>query len=234
MSFVELILSSFLDYLFPRFCLGCSLEGTWVCRNCEDSIALLGVFACPICHRFREQGECCPECRPKSALSSHLAIVPYHDDTLIGQMIQHFKYRYVEDLEETLDHCMIEFFCRGRSRTLVADLIVPVPLHPRRYAERGFNQAERIANQLGRFLVIPVFSLLTRSRSTAQQARLSRDERKKNVVNAFRCKKPEQVKGKIILLVDDVFTTGSTLQECAQALREAGAVNVSSFSIARG
>jgi len=114
------------------------------------------------------------------------------------------------------------------------DLIIPVPLHPRRLRERGFNQSLLLARQVGKRRSIPLnFTALHRTRQTQPQTQLSGAERRKNVRGAFEVRQAEVVGGKRILLVDDVFTTGATVQECASVLGEAGASEVHVLTLAR-
>jgi ComF family protein len=114
------------------------------------------------------------------------------------------------------------------------DLVIPVPLHTRRLRERGFNQSLLLARQVSRRRSIPLnFTALQRARQTQPQTQLSGPERRKNVRGAFEVRKREAVKGKRILLIDDVFTTGATVQECAYVLREAGATEVQVLTLAR-
>jgi len=115
------------------------------------------------------------------------------------------------------------------------DMIIPVPLHKKRYAERGFNQATLLARELKKVIQVPVKTKrLARAKNTPHQARLNREGRLKNVENAFRILSPEKIQGKQILLVDDVYTTGATMQTCAEVLLEAGAKDVYGWTLARG
>ena len=113
------------------------------------------------------------------------------------------------------------------------DMLVPVPLHWQRYMQRGYNQSEVLAKMLAKYLNIPVKSPLKRIRHTTRQATLSREERLKNLKDAFAVPHPEKVSGKTVLLIDDVLTTGSTLHACAEALRLAGASDIKVFTAAR-
>ncbi len=114
------------------------------------------------------------------------------------------------------------------------DALVPVPLFSARYRERGFNQSEEICKGISRLTRLPILtSVLLRIRYTQQQAKFSREQRMDNVRGAFRVKNSESIAGKRIALVDDVITTGSTMNECAKCLIEAGASQAVVFSIAR-
>jgi competence protein ComFC len=113
------------------------------------------------------------------------------------------------------------------------DLVAPVPLHPKRKRERGFNQSELIALSLARHIAVPHSNVLLRVRSTLPQVGLTDSQRQENVRGAFRCFKPQQVLKRRVLLVDDVMTTGATVASAAQILMEAGAWRVSVLTVAR-
>lgn len=113
-------------------------------------------------------------------------------------------------------------------------LILPVPLHIRRLRERGFNQSAFLARSMGRGLHLPVrFDVLDRKCWTEPQTRLSREERLQNVKDAFVVLKPGAVAERSVLLIDDVYTTGTTLSECARTLKEAGAAEVHAVTVTR-
>ena len=116
---------------------------------------------------------------------------------------------------------------------LSADCLVPVPLHWTRYLKRTYNQSGLLAKMLARKLNKPCCNLLRRCRATTRQATLSREERLKNLKGAFVARNPSAIKGKTILLIDDVLTTGATLHACAEALQKAGAARILVFTAAR-
>ncbi|MEK7084065.1 MAG: ComF family protein [Patescibacteria group bacterium] len=222
------------NILFPIFCLGCEQEGIWVCNNCASMVETAGVFCCPVCHKETERGEACGACRLNSYLSSHAAVTVYREDALIGRMIRTYKYLYAEGIVPVLQMYIVSFFSLHPPLFSSLDAIVPVPLHPKRRAERGFNQSEYLAEAVGICIGTPVRSLLCRKRYTSSQALLSKAARRENVHDAFTCKGESVLDGARILLVDDVFTTGATMQECARALLKAGASEVQGMSVARG
>ena len=111
--------------------------------------------------------------------------------------------------------------------------LVPVPMHWRKRLQRGFNPAERIARALARGLGVPLLPVLEKHRATEPQVELLRSRRLKNPAGAFRVRTPRKVRGKVLLLVDDVMTTSATASECARVLREAEAEKVYAFAIAR-
>jgi ComF family protein len=114
------------------------------------------------------------------------------------------------------------------------DLLVPVPLHPRRERERGFNQSLLLARRIGRIWTVPVRSdVLVRASATRPQAELTADARRTNVRDAFALRRPEQVRGRHVVLVDDILTTGSTASACARCLKEGGAASVGVLTVTR-
>ena len=114
------------------------------------------------------------------------------------------------------------------------DALVPVPLYPLRKRERGFNQAEELARTLGKRVGLPVMNVLKRVKKTEAQAKLRRSERLRNQMNAFELKSEFDLQGKKLLIIDDVFTTGATVNACAQILKQAGASSLSALTVARG
>lgn len=219
------------DTIFPAYCLGCNVEGKFVCSTCYKTLDISGVFCCPVCHLDNKTGAPCNECAQKISIDRHIAITAYHEDGLIGNMMHAFKYQYTQDIISVFEAIIKDFL---NSHPLNVDIIIPVPLHKRRYVERGFNQAEILAQRVAIQLAIPMSNNVRRARYTRQQAKLNREERLKNLDSAFVVDDAEKLVGKHILIVDDVFTTGSTLNECAKALREVGVGEITSFSIARG
>jgi ComF family protein len=122
----------------------------------------------------------------------------------------------------------------GQDSSVFADLILPVPLHVRRLKQRGFNQAGLLAGTLGRLIHLPVrYDILVRRCWTEPQTRLNREERLQNVKNAFLVPDSSRVKDRRVLIIDDVYTTGTTLSECAKTLKDAGASKVHAITVCR-
>jgi len=147
----------------------------------------------------------------------------------LRELIHLLKYSRMSPLARPLGGLLL----RSLPRDEAFDSIVPVPLHWRRQWDRGFNQSEALARELARSTGLPVCKSLRRVKSTAAQAGLSNSGRRNNVAQAFQCHRADAVKGRRILLVDDVMTTGSTATACARALKSAGAVRVSLLTVAR-
>jgi ComF family protein len=155
----------------------------------------------------------------------------YHGGPL-RQAIHEFKYRDLQCLAVPLGRLMADRW-PVLAPQLAFDSIVPVPLHPRRHRQRGYNQSALLARELGNCLQKPVVQdALVRIRATVPQVGLNPIERQNNVRGAFRCKS-RGLSGMRVLLVDDVRTTGSTLESACLALREAGATSVQAYTLAR-
>jgi len=222
------------DSVFPLFCLGCKKEGSLLCEACYLTTDTSGVSVCPVCHIPAEGGKPCDTCVSSTVLTSHLAVGVFEDTNLLGKLIHAHKYNFVADALVVFERMIEDFFEKNKNQYKNIDLVVPVPLHRRRFAERGFNQAEEIGNIVAKILNVPLENMLVRSRSTKQQAKLGKQDRLKNVGAAFALKQGIDVGAKNILLIDDVFTTGSTLNECGQVLHQNGAGEVHAFTLARG
>jgi len=212
-----------LDLLFPLRCTACGREGAWVCPACRPS---LPVNAPPLCPRCAHPGPGpCPDC---AGWDPALAVVraPYRYEGPVREALLRLKYRGVRALAPPLAEAMA-LACRG----LPADALVPVPLHPRRRRERGYNQSALLARALAPLLGVPVAPVLVRVRPTPPLAgQVGARERWSLLEGAFRCQGPAPRRA---LLVDDVCTTGATLVACARALWEGGAEWVGAVVVAR-
>lgn len=233
-SFFKRCFTFFKELLFPLFCLSCEKEGNLLCDSCFAFVEKSGIFCCPICHQSRPLGRTCLDCKSSTFLDGHVALGTFSESSLWSKIIHAYKYNFVSDAEKFFENTLKEFIEKNKDVFAQIDLIVPVPLHKRRLAERGFNQSEKIAIILGKIVHLPVENILERHRFTRQQAKLKKDERLQNVQDAFVLKKDCLIKDKKILLVDDVFTTGATMGECARILKENSAGEVSAFTLARG
>jgi ComF family protein len=175
----------------------------------------------------------CMNCGDRE-LSFEFATAAYRTRGVVRDLIHQFKYNRQVHLRHVLARMLTEGFRDGRVSDLRPDAIVPVPLHPTRQREREFNQAEVLARLAGRRLGLPVEDSLRRTRYTLTQTHHHREERFANLEGAFAVRHGPPVDGKVLALVDDVLTTGSTADACARALREAGASAVIVITVARG
>ena len=229
MDLVQEIKRGLLDLLFPPRCVSCRETGSLLCAKCCDEFELVEPPLCPHCGRPRTSERLCPLCQRDPPQIDGVRAAAYFDGTL-REAIHCFKYSNLQDLAIPLGRLMGDYW---EKRSLPAEIIVPVPLHPDRLRERGYNQATLLARELGKSIGLPVAeNSLARVRATRPQIELGAQERKENVCDAFRCSNAE-LKEKRILLIDDVCTTGATLEACSIALRRVGARSVWAFTLAR-
>lgn len=227
------------DLFFPLHCFGCEREGTLACANCLNAVPETEYQECPVCRRpYQKNGVTCRDCRKATALDGLFVARPYRH-RLVQKLIFALKYRFIDAALDPLTTLLAESV--SHHPLPLPDLIVPVPLHPRRLRFRGFNQAEVLAQKLMRRLLpgspIPVRSdILQRIRFTKPQMKTdSKPERLANLSDAFAV--PLEVAGPIVgkslWIIDDVATTATTLDECARTLKNAGAKTVWGIVIAR-
>lgn len=220
------------EVLFPLFCINCDREGSILCDTCLRSADAKGICACPVCGLKNENGMCCELCKENSFVEQVYAAGSYKEG-ILDNLIHALKYQYVEGANEYIEKIIQPFVLLHKNELETCDAIIPIPLHARRFAERGFNQSQMIADILSRELGKPVVQPLKRFRYTKQQMKLTKEERSKNMKDVFICKK--KVEYKQVLLVDDVYTTGATMQAAAQALKaKYSEILVYGFVVARG
>ncbi|AUX36568.1 MULTISPECIES: ComF family protein [Sorangium] len=200
------------------------------CAACDAAIAAGAVF-CSDCARTTVPYAERPPRRAVGASAAGVDLVAFAAfGGAVAEGIRRFKYGDRPDLARPLGGLLLG---AARDAEVSADLVVPVPLHPRRLAERGYNQAALLAAHVADGLPASMAPrALCRVRPTAQQAQLPRDLRLQNVVGAFRVRAPERVHGRRVALVDDVATTGATLAACRDALLGAGAASVTYLVLA--
>lgn len=232
-----------IDILFPISCLSCSKESEFICDSCLKKIPLKKDQNCPICEKvITPDGKVCFNCKDRFLIDGILVASSYKN-AIVAHSIHLFKYNFVEKLAEPLGKILLN--CIMSSDLSLPDLIIPVPLHKKRLRWRGFNQAELLADFLGKNIT-PGFNirvennLLIRKKKTKPQMKIrNASERKNNIKGAFTIKKEDLkknirlIKEKRIYLIDDVATTGNTLFECAKILKKAGAKEVYAIVIAR-
>lgn len=222
------VLGELLDILFPPLCPLCeeALTDGPFCAGCLGSFQSKEISA-PICRvcgvpfpKAASAGHTCGECITGDVPFTEARSAFYYDD-FVANAIHRFKYRGDVILGGPLGRLALGHAGSFSSRP---DLIIPVPLHKKRLQFRGFNQSLLLARELAGSLSIKLdYTNLKRVRLTVPQIELKAEERRKNVSGAFEVRRPEEIKGKKALLVDDVYTTGATIRECSKVLRKAGA-----------
>lgn len=251
----------FLDLIFPIECLGCGLEGDWLCPACFKKLNLKAKQYCLHCKQENNFGEFCPNCRISYGLAG-VWIASLYEDKLINQAIKNFKYHFVSSLGNDLGKLLILFinnlinqsrvlragledgvsrhdFNRAKNAPLAilnfkANLVMPVPLSRKRLRWRGFNQAEILADIFSKKYGLEINTRdLVRIKHKTAQAKLDEIHRLENIKECFSWQDGDLNK-KNIILIDDVVTTGATLNECAKILKANGAGEVWGLVVAKG
>lgn len=219
-----------LDVLFPPRCVGCGRRGVDVCPACVAALRPLGPRVCPRCGAPTPSGAPCARCQRQPPVTRAI-LAPYPFEGAVRSAILRLKYDGRTRLADFLGSVLVEAL---QARPLDVDLIVPVPLWPARRRQRGFNQSELLAERVAEVTGWPLEpSALGRARDTLQQTRLAARDRWRNVDSAFTVDPSIDLTGRRILLVDDVCTTGATLEACAAPLVRAGAWGVWAVVAAR-
>lgn len=217
--------------VMPPVCVHCRRDrwaGTPLCLTCLRKIAPLGPRSCRECGLDGCGGT---HAASESPLASTRFLFPMGPE--LSTLIHGFKYRHM--LRHIRFLCAFLRYRQDLSEYAGAfDALVPIPIHPVRKRERGYNQAEKIALEAAPYLGLPVLTgALRRIRSTESQTKLNRRDRGGNLKGAFACVDPDSVRGRRLLLIDDVFTTGATMERCAELLLAAGADRVGGLALAR-
>lgn len=284
----------FLDLFFPKFCVGCNLEGEWVCQVCEEKVVRVVTQICPDCERISENGLYCKTCRRKHKLSG-IIVAAYYKEGPIKEAIHNLKYNNVLELRDFLGKLMTGALKDNLDVIEGEVILTAVPMHYLKKAQRGYNQAEILAEEVGerlgkhpqnipavaspsgeslptcstkkspdgdtllfglRKLVLRIFpspkrgeinswnlnnvnfeknfKIIKKIRKTKSQVSYSGKKRRGNLKNSFKIIDKIAVKNRTIIIIDDVTTTGTTLEECARVFKTTGAKKVWGLVVAKG
>ena len=239
-NYPQRIAKWFSDLVFPIRCISCSKFGNYLCRGCLGSIPIKKNFECIGCKRNTPFGQTCFLCTKTNSMDQLLIVADYKNP-LLEKSLKFFKYRFISDMERPLSVLMkryLKWLTLDKKFNVFESnpLLVPIPLHPRRLNWRGFNQSELLAKDLAdTFQMEMADDVIERTVNTIPQVDIKeREERLKNLNGIFEIKNGSRIVGREILLIDDVCTTGATLNECARALKANGASKVVALVIARG
>ncbi|KPK47926.1 MAG: hypothetical protein AMJ77_01650 [Dehalococcoidia bacterium SM23_28_2] len=219
-----------LDVLFPARCVGCGAFGSFLCQACQAELPSARPPRCPICWQPQRQGALCGRCREeRPAFQGARSLYLY--EGAARETVHALKYNHLSALAKPMAQLMAPCL---EAEAIEAEVVMAVPLYGRRQRLRGYNQSALLARELSRLCGLPLAGRgLARRRNTPPQARSAEaEERRRNVADAFIADR-RRVEGRRILLIDDVMTTGATLDACARALRQAGAVSVWALTFAR-
>lgn len=227
--------------LYPSSCEICRVflekpDEKVICRSCWDKIKPWPASLCLCCGRFFEgvgEPHLCGTCLERvPPFSKHRSCARY--EGILKDVILLYKYRGFEILGQYLGDFVGQTLGAEQDVWSGVDALIPVPLHPAKEKKRGFNQAQVLAKRLAKIKNIELLERrLVKVKNVPPQTTLKAEERARNVRGAFKVKKPEKLEGKVVLLVDDVYTTGSTLRECSSVLRKAGVREVRAVTVAQ-
>lgn len=208
-------LQDFLNLLFPRLCVNCSRPLSSVekhlCLHCAHDMPVI-----------IDQQEVIEKLAGRIPFVSVVSLLKFKPKGMTQKLLHELKYRSNTEVGEYLGNLLATRF-EEKLRSLNIDMVVPVPLHSSKRRKRGYNQSSFIARGIGDKLAIPVNEkVIKRLRNSSTQTRKSRQQRWLNVSEIFAVVKESDVEGKHVLIVDDVFTTGATLEACGQKIIEAG------------
>lgn len=229
-AFFSKLATAFEDALFPKDCT-CDVCGAELiadtrvrlCSHCVDTLPFVGEHICLYCGMpLKDESDYCNRCQySRQEFSKNRAPLVYDGD--VKRLIYAFKFNQKKYIAETLGALMADEYLK---RSMDADIIVFVPMTKEEEKKRGYNQSELLANEVGKRLNMPVLPALVKIRSTSAQKELKGKDRATNLEGAFACVF-DQVKNRRILLIDDIFTTGATANECTKTLLKAKARDVS-------
>jgi len=199
-----------LDLFFPKYCLNCNQEGNFICYSCFKKLPL----------------------NAKPALNN-LLMASYYQNPLVKKAIHCFKYDFVKDLSKPLSLLMVK---KLEKKNIKNPILIPIPLHKKRLRWRGFNQAELLAQEIGNKLNIPVINdVLIRTKHTLPQMKIkSSEQRKENIKQAFALSEEVNLSNKTLILIDDISTTGATLEQAAKVLKQLKPKKILKLVIAQG
>jgi ComF family protein len=221
----KIFLLALRDYLqtlfFPKECVICKKVNNFICPNC---LATLPIRPSAPPEKIRHQD-----------YLDQVHIASFYAHPALATLINLYKFHYQESLGKILAQLLIYYIKKNQLQTTLSDFIlIPLPLHNRRLLERGFNQSEILAQVLATHLKLPlVHDCLRRTRYTKHQTLLNQNKRQKNISGVFSIIDNQTIIGKKILLIDDVVTTGASLNEAAKILRQNGAIKVIGLALAK-
>jgi len=236
MELIYKLKNIFLDILFPSICLNCKKDlletekENKICRKCIESIRVYSSFFCPKCkNRIPDQQKNCHK-----EIKFLLAPITSYQDKVVKNIVWFLKYHKWKSLINIIRPLIIKYL-DNLNQDFNNFIVIPIPLHSDRYKDRGFNQSELIAKEVSQKIKADlIINNLKRSKATKNQAELKNvNERILNIENCFVLESPEKIKGKSVLIIDDVFTSGSTMSEAVKILKNAGANKIIAFVFAK-
>jgi ComF family protein len=217
------------DILFPKKCINCGREGQYLCDDCLSLIEINPFNYC-LCEKLEKRSKC-GNCQNRN-LDKILSATSFNNK-IVKEAIHKFKYGYIEELSVPLSLLILNHLQIIDCQIDKSFIIVPVPMHIKKKRRRGFNQSEEISKIISSSTTIPLSTTLIKTKETKPQMELNRAERIENIKDCFEIKDKNEIGNKTILLIDDVYTTGTTMDQCAKVLKENGAREVWGLTVAR-
>lgn len=209
------LINYILNVLFPRECLGCGAPDNLVCNNCLSKIE-------------DYNGE-----KVKPEIVNKVLICTSYKNSLIKKLVHFYKYKYIGDLCFPLSKLMIKKY-ESESDKILNSIVVCAPLSKKRFNLRCYNQAELLAREFSKYFNLEFFpNLVIKTRYTKQQAKLNREQRLQNLKDSFALSDNQIVKNRNVIIVDDIYTTGATVNEIAKVLKQNGANEIWALVIAK-
>lgn len=257
----KILCAFFINTIFPIECVSCKKEDVWICDKCVSEVKLNTNFFCPSCSSPNNYGTVCSRCK-SSFYFDGVWIAGEYRNKILSSLIKTYKYNYAKDISSHLGTILFQFlmdiFKQAALSSFLSEkkhfpnefknnnylpeimitpsyhsILIPVPLHKKRLKWRGFNQSELLAKIVAKKSDIKIDTTsLIKTRHNKPQINLGAIERRENVIDSYKWN-GERIDGKNIILIDDVLTTGSTLNECARVLKEAGANEVWGLVLAK-
>lgn len=243
-SYPQYLVDELLDIVFPKKCIGCGVftragDFDYVCWQCFSEIKIKTSFGCIGCKRQTNLGLTCLFCKKYNELDQ-LLITTELSNNLVDSMLKVYKYKFITSISDPLSVVAARFIKKlsVKGFNLFEDnpLVVPVPLHKRRLNWRGFNQSYLLSKSIAdKFLVSCDNNILLRFSNSKNQADLaSKTDRLANIKDNFKLNNEKPLNSRTIILVDDICTSGATLNECTKVLKLGGAKKVIGLVVARG
>lgn len=227
---MEYLKTFFWDIIFPKKCINCKKEGSYLC---EDCLALIEInpFQYCLCETLAKR-EKCEKC--KDRYLDKIFSAASFKNKILQEAIHKLKYGYIKNLSSPLAFLILSHLYLLNTDINKDFVIIPVPLSDKKKRKRGFNQSEEIGKIISEATDINLLAdVLIKTKETKPQMELKRNERIENLKNCFKVKNEYRIKNRTILLLDDVYTTGLTMEECAKVLKRSGATEVWGITAAR-
>lgn len=229
-------LDNLLDLIYPKRCMFCDEiipfgYNEIICGNCDEFINYVEEPFCPKCGKTtHEENELCIDCqKTKHTYDKGISVFIY--DGNIRNSILRFKYNNHKEYAKVYGKIMYDYFLMRNP--FHADVILPVPMYYKKQKKRGYNQAELLAEEFSKRIGIEIYKdVLIRTKNTAAQSTLDFERRKENLKEAFKVEKNFLIKGKDIIIIDDIYTSGNTIEQCSSELIKAGAGKIYFFTLA--